>query len=139
MVETPPSPSPVTIQAARPLSPHLQVYEWSWTMAMSIAHRITGAALYGGTLLLAAWLVALMCGSAVYDQFTMIVTSIPGRLVLFGYTWVLIHHMLGGIRHFIWDIGSGYGPIARRNLAIINFVGSVILTVALWAVAYSVR
>ena len=34
--------------APRPLSPHLQVYRWSWTMAMSIFHRVTGAALYVG-------------------------------------------------------------------------------------------
>jgi len=45
-------------QAARPLSPHLQIYRWSWTMAMSIAHRVTGSALYVGTILIAAWLVA---------------------------------------------------------------------------------
>ena len=44
--------------AARPLSPHLQIYRWSWTMAMSIAHRDTGSALYGGTLLIALWLIA---------------------------------------------------------------------------------
>ena len=30
----------------RPLSPHLQIYRWTWTMAMSIVHRVTGGALY---------------------------------------------------------------------------------------------
>ena len=33
------------MRAARPLSPHLQVYRFAWTMAMSIVHRITGAGL----------------------------------------------------------------------------------------------
>ncbi|MBW0002482.1 MAG: succinate dehydrogenase, cytochrome b556 subunit, partial [Hyphomicrobiales bacterium] len=41
-----------TVTRLRPLSPHLQVYRWPITMVMSIAHRITGAALYFGTLLL---------------------------------------------------------------------------------------
>lgn len=45
--------------APRPLSPHLQIYRWSWTMAMSVAHRLTGIALYGGIALFAVWLVAL--------------------------------------------------------------------------------
>ena len=40
--------------AARPLSPHLQIYRWSWTMAMSVAHRVTGTGLYLGTVLIAA-------------------------------------------------------------------------------------
>ena len=35
--------------AARPLSPHLQIYRPMLTMMMSIAHRITGAGLYFGT------------------------------------------------------------------------------------------
>ncbi|MFY8151045.1 MAG: succinate dehydrogenase, cytochrome b556 subunit, partial [Hyphomicrobiales bacterium] len=54
-------------QAARPLSPHLQIYRWSWTMAMSIAHRATGVALYAGTVLIAAWLVAAASGPAAFD------------------------------------------------------------------------
>ena len=32
----------------RPLSPHLQVYRWPLPMMMSIAHRVTGVALYVG-------------------------------------------------------------------------------------------
>src|SRR5437868_2771080 len=51
-----------TTQAARPLSPHLQIYRWTWTMTMSIVHRATGCALYGGTLLIAAWLIAAASG-----------------------------------------------------------------------------
>ena len=36
------------------------------TMAMSIVHRITGAALYVGTLLLAWWLIAAAAGPNAY-------------------------------------------------------------------------
>ncbi len=46
----------------RPLSPHLQIYQPMLTMMMSIAHRITGAALYFGMLLLAWWLMAAAVG-----------------------------------------------------------------------------
>ena len=34
--------------AARPLSPHLSVYRFAYTMALSILHRITGVALAAG-------------------------------------------------------------------------------------------
>ena len=52
---------------AQPMSPHLQIYRWTWTMAMSVFHRITGTALYGGTALVAIWLVALASGPVAYS------------------------------------------------------------------------
>jgi succinate dehydrogenase / fumarate reductase cytochrome b subunit len=128
-------PAPI----ARPLSPHLQVYRWTWTMAMSVAHRITGSALYGGTLLLAIWLVALASGPQAYANVQWLYGSLLGRLVFFGYTWVLLHHMLGGIRHLIWDTGRGYELAARMNLARATLIGSGALTVLVWIVGYAFR
>ncbi|WP_332700360.1 succinate dehydrogenase, cytochrome b556 subunit [Bosea sp. (in: a-proteobacteria)] len=125
--------------AARPLSPHLQIYRWSWTMAMSIAHRVTGVALYGGTLLVALWLIAAASGPGAYDMAQAIAGSILGRLVLFGYTFVLLHHMVGGLRHFIWDTGHGYDPQTRMNLAKFSGLVSGILTLLVWVAAYAVR
>ncbi|CAN7711159.1 succinate dehydrogenase, cytochrome b556 subunit [Bosea sp. LjRoot237] len=121
--------------AARPLSPHLQIYRWSWTMAMSIAHRVTGTALYGGTLLIALWLIAAASGPAAYDTAQWIAGSILGKLVLFGYTFVLLHHMVGGLRHFVWDLGHGYEPQARTNLAKYSVVVSGGLTLLVWLIA----
>jgi succinate dehydrogenase / fumarate reductase, cytochrome b subunit len=123
----------------RPLSPHLQIYRWSWTMAMSVAHRVTGAALYGGTLLLAAWLVAAASGKSSFDMAQWIAASFLGRLVLFGYTFALIHHMCGGLRHFIWDLGKLYGPQERMHLARATLFVSAPLTVLIWIIAYVVR
>ena len=61
----------------------------------------------------------------------------PGRdAILLGYTWALIHHMLGGLRHLIWDAGYGFGPGEREWLARATVVGSVGLTVVLWLVGY---
>jgi succinate dehydrogenase / fumarate reductase cytochrome b subunit len=120
--------------AARPLSPHLQIYRLTLTMMMSIAHRITGAGLYFGTLLLAWWFLAAASGPTGYAKFEWFAGSIIGRLILFGYTWALIHHMLGGVRHLIWDTGRGLGPGEREWLAAANLVGSVAITILLWVV-----
>lgn len=125
--------------AARPLSPHLQIYRWSWTMAMSIAHRVTGAALYGGTVLVAAWLVAAASGPGAYATAQAIAGSTVGKLVLFGYTFALLHHMVGGLRHFVWDTGHGYDPQTRMNLAKYSVFVSGGLTVLVWAVALAMR
>ncbi|MCX5514464.1 succinate dehydrogenase, cytochrome b556 subunit [Kaistia algarum] len=118
----------------RPLSPHLQVYRWPITMTMSILHRVTGAALYFGTLLLAWWLIAAAAGPAYFDVANAVFGSWIGRLVLFGYSWALIHHLLGGLRHFVWDFGAGFSKSARDNLAYANIIASAILTVLVWIV-----
>jgi succinate dehydrogenase / fumarate reductase, cytochrome b subunit len=118
----------------RPLSPHLQIYRWPLPMAMSILHRITGGALYFGTLLMAWWLIAASSGPGAYGRIAAFISSPIGRLVLFGYTWALIHHMLGGIRHLIWDTGRGFGEHEREWLARATIIGSIFLSILLWAV-----
>lgn len=106
---------------------------------MSIAHRATGSALYGGTLLIALWLIAAASGPAAYETAQWIAGSFLGRLVLFLYSFSLIHHMCGGLRHFVWDMGKGYEPQTRMNMAKFTLVASVSLTILVWIVALVLR
>lgn len=121
--------------AAPPLSPHLQIYRWTWTMLMSVLHRLTGTALYGGTFLVVIWLVALASGPQAYEAVAGFFGSWFGLLVLFAYTWVLLHHMLGGLRHFVWDTGIGFEKDRRMWLARGTLIGSAALTLVIWALA----
>ena len=125
--------------AERPLSPHLQIYKPIPTMVMSIVHRITGAALYFGTLLVAWWLVAAASGPDYFSYVNAIYGSWLGRLVLFGYTWALVHHMLGGVRHLIWDTGAMFDKKTATTMAWATLAGSIALTVLVWIVGYMVR
>jgi succinate dehydrogenase / fumarate reductase cytochrome b subunit len=122
----------------RPISPHLSIYKPMLTMMMSIAHRITGAGLYFGTVLLAWWLIAASSGPNAYAKVQWFMGTFIGRLILFGYTWALIHHMFGGIRHFIWDTGHGYGANEREWLVRVGLAGSIIATIVLWVIGYAV-
>jgi succinate dehydrogenase / fumarate reductase, cytochrome b subunit len=129
---------------ARPLSPHLQIHAMPVNMVMSILHRITGAALYFGTLLLAAWLIAAASGPTAYaaanSWFGASFLGLPlGKLVLFGYTWALMHHMLGGIRHLIWDTGRGFALPTIAKMGWATIIGSVLLTLAVWVIAFKLR
>lgn len=116
----------------RPLSPHLQIYSPLINMVMSIVHRITGAALYFGSLLLAWWLVAAATGPEYYDYVAGLLGSWPGKIVLLGYTWALMHHLLGGLRHLIWDTGAGYDLKTVDLLSWGTLVGSLALTALIW-------
>jgi len=130
--------STTRLQRARPLSPHLQIYRPMLTMMMSIVHRITGAALYFGMLLLAWWLTAAAAGPNAYANVEWLMGSLLGQVLLFGYTWALLHHMLGGIRHLIWDTLHGFEPSERELLTLATLIGSVTLTLILWLVGYLV-
>lgn len=103
-------------------------------MTMSIVHRATGIALYGGTLLLVLWLVSAAVGGGLFDFVNWLFGMWLGQIVLFGYTWVLLHHMLGGIRHFIWDFTEAMGPDGRELIVRLQLGGSILLTLLLWAI-----
>lgn len=121
----------------RPLSPHLQIYRPMLSMMMSIVHRITGAALYLGTILLVVWLVAAASGPSAFASVQAVYGSLIGQLVLFGYTWALVHHGLGGVRHFIWDLGYGFDHASRELLIKAGLAGSIALTILVWIVGYA--
>ena len=116
----------------RPLSPHLQIYSPLINMVMSIVHRMTGVALYFGTLLLAWWLIAAATSPQYFDYVSSWFATWPGKIVMLGYTWALLHHMLGGIRHFIWDLGKGYD---LQTIDLLSW-GSLVLSLALTAVIW---
>lgn len=122
---------------ARPLSPHLQVYRFQWTMLLSITHRITGVGLALGSVLLVWWLLALATGPGYFNFVQSIMASWVGRLVLFGFTWALFYHFCNGIRHLFWDAGWGFELDTARNSGIAVVAGSVLLTLILWAAAYA--
>ncbi|WP_269931924.1 succinate dehydrogenase, cytochrome b556 subunit [Aminobacter sp. HY435] len=124
---------------ARPLSPHLSIYRPSVTMTTSIVHRITGGALYFGTLLVAWWLIAAATSQEYFDFVSWVFGSWIGQLVLFGYTWALMQHLLGGVRHLIWDTGAGLEKHTASKIAWATVAGSIVLTLLVWIVGYMVR
>lgn len=124
---------------ARPLSPHLQIYKPIPTMMMSIVHRITGAALYFGIVLFVAWLLAAATSENWFNSLSAIYGSLLGRLILFGFAWALIHHALGGIRHFVMDTGRWLEKRASTKMAVAMPFVSVALTVIIWILGYMAR
>ncbi len=123
----------------RPLSPHLQIYRWRITMALSILHRVTGCALGVGTLLLAWWLIAASRGPEHFAVVSWFLGSIIGRLVLFGFTWAVFHHLCSGVRHLFWDAGKGFDLKTATLSSYLVIAGGVVLTLVTWILAYALR
>lgn len=118
--------------ATRPLSPHLQVWRFHATMVASITHRLTGVALYFGTFLIVAWLVALAISPETYAQIESVIASAPGRIVLFLWAVAILFHFANGIRHLLWDgPGIGFSPKVASNVSVFNYVFAIVGAAAL--------
>jgi len=118
----------------RPLSPHLQVYRWPLSMALSILHRVTGVALGVGTLMFTWWLVAAASSDDAFDRAQWFMGSALGLLLLFGWSLALIFHFFAGIRHLFWDAGIGYDSPTYNNSGWGVIIATGVCTVVLWAV-----
>lgn len=121
---------------ARPLSPHLQIYRLPLPAILSITHRMTGIILSTGTILLAAWMVALAQGPETFALAMMVIGHPLGQLVLFGYSAALFYHMCNGIRHLNWDRGAGMEIEQVYRSGKMTIAAALILTALLWAVVY---
>lgn len=121
----------------RPLSPHLQVYRWPLAMAISILHRITGVALAIGALLLVVILIAVATGPEAYEAtHSVLIDNKIAKAFLFLWTIALFLHLFNGIRHLFWDAGYGFEKSTTFNSGIVVLVVTVLLSTAVWVVAY---
>jgi succinate dehydrogenase / fumarate reductase cytochrome b subunit len=117
-----------------PLSPHLQVHHWYFTMFLSILHRATGVALVAGTVLFAWWLLAGASGEESFAQFHVFTASWIGQIMLFGWLYSYIFHFLNGVRHLVWDWGHGLDLKSAQRSGLVVFAGSLLLTAFMWFV-----
>ena len=122
----------------RPLSPHVQVYRWPLSMALSILHRATGVALGVGTLLFTGWLVAAASSDAAFADTQGFIGSAIGLLLLFGWSLALIYHLFSGIRHLVWDAGLGFDPPTYNTTGWAVVIATGVCTVLVWVVGLAV-
>jgi succinate dehydrogenase / fumarate reductase, cytochrome b subunit len=117
---------------ARPTSPHLEIYRWEIGMSLSILHRITGGFLALGLIALTYWFVALASGSQAYASAASVLGNPIGLLVLIGWTFAFLFHLLNGIRHLVWDAGRGFEPAQRRGGGWFALIAALALTLCVW-------
>lgn len=122
----------------RPLSPHIQVYRWPLSMALSILHRVTGVALSVGTLLMTWWLVAATVSDNAYAAVQWFIGSAIGLLLLFGWTLALFFHFFAGLRHLVWDAGFGFDPPEYNISGWAVVVATGVATLLIWIVGLAV-
>lgn len=125
---------------ARPTSPHLSIWKWGPSMAVSITHRVTGSGMATvGTILFVWWLVALASGPANYAAFLDLFTVKSGALNIAGYvfgiglTLSFFQHMASGVRHLFLDQGANFELKGNKTTALLTYAVAIVLTAAFWA------
>ena len=118
-----------------PLSPHLQIYRWHISSLLSITHRIAGVINLLALILIFFWLVVLSLGESNYELFLLTINSFFGKSILIGFTWSMSFHLLGGIRHLVWDLGYGFEIKTANISGIIVIITSLVVTVIFWLFA----
>jgi succinate dehydrogenase / fumarate reductase, cytochrome b subunit len=123
---------------SRPLSPFMlgQYYRFQISSFLSITHRITGVGLALGTLFIAIWVMSAVAGPESYARFAWFARTPIGLLLLLGWSWALMFHLCNGIRHLVWDVGYAFDKKSVDAGGIIVCAASVVLTAAIWIVAY---
>ena len=119
----------------RPMSPHLQVYKLPLTAKLSILHRVTGAVLFIGLILMILVLLSAANGADSWRDMHAFLSSIFGKFVLFGFTFSLYYHLCNGIRHLFWDIGKGLDLVDANKSGVAVIAISIFLTLLTWIIA----
>ena len=113
------------------MSPYMlgPYYKFQITSLLSILNRLTGVFMSVVTApLLLCWLIALASGEETYAGLSAFLGSVPGMLIIAASVFSFSFHLMGGIRHLIWDAGWMLEIQQVRLSGWLAIIGSVLLT-----------
>ena len=109
----------------RPVNLNLMSFKFPPMALVSIAHRISGVILF---LLLPIWLLIFaraMHSSASFSGLHDMLSSVPGKVLVWLMLMAVIFHLLAGLRHLVMDMGFG------ESLSVSRFTAYVLMAVVL--------
>jgi succinate dehydrogenase / fumarate reductase, cytochrome b subunit len=115
----------------RPLSPHLSVYKFKYTLLSSILNRLAGLALSVGLVALVWWLSSVAAGAAAQARAQAWLCTPLARVFLIGMLAAFCYHLVAGIRHLVWDTGRGLERTTSQRSAWLVGAVSVLLVLVL--------
>ena len=120
----------------RPRSPFMigPYYRPQMTSISSIMVRITGIATLGLALLVVLWLLTAATSAEAFAVMDGLLRSFIGDVVMLGAVWALWYHVLGRLRHVIWDFGYMLDLDRSEKMGVAMFTGATLLTVVTVAI-----
>ncbi|MCH9697769.1 MAG: succinate dehydrogenase, cytochrome b556 subunit [Gammaproteobacteria bacterium] len=121
-------------QSKYPLSPHLQIYRLPLTAWLSITHRLTGVLLVVALLGLTAGLILIANNPAYWQSIVPMLNSPIIYTVLMAFNFSFWLHWFHGLRHLIWDTGSGFDLRYARTIDALEILFTVVMTIIVWII-----
>lgn len=115
----------------RPLSPFMigQYYRPQMTSISSIMVRITGIASLGTAFLIVLWLLSAATSESAFALVDGLLRSFVGDILMLLATWAIWYHVLGRLRHVIWDFGYLLEVEISERMGLGMFIGATVLTI----------
>ena len=95
---------------------------------ISILHRISGVLLLSLIPLIIYFLDASLKSAVEFNNIKRMFESTPGQFLIFVFLWLLLHHLLSGIRFLLIDIDIGVVKEYAKSSAWIVAVTAILLT-----------
>ncbi len=112
----------------RPLSPHLSIYRMPLNGIMSITHRITGVGMSITAMLIVWWFLAAATSEEYFATANWVMTSWIGDIIMFVSLLAIWYHFCSGVRHLVWDTGSGLGQRRVKRSGIAALITAAVLS-----------
>lgn len=119
-----------------PVSPHLQVWKFTVTMAASITQRIAGVGNAIGMALLTIWIASAAISEDAFNAVNGFLGSPIGLIILFGFTLSLVFHLLNGVRYLLMDSGKFISKEGGNAFSTAVFVLAPVLTALIFFVGF---
>lgn len=120
----------------RPVNLDLTQFSFPLPALTSIAHRITGVALFVGLVFLMYGLDLSLQNEEGFDKTKELLDLFVVKLVIWGMVSALLYHLVAGIKHLIMDTGVGEtlegGFLAAKATIAISVVLIVLAGVWIW-------
>ena len=120
----------------RPVNLDLTQFSFPLPALTSIAHRITGVALFVGLVFLMYGLDLSLQNEEGFDKAKELLDLFVVKLVIWGMVSALLYHLVAGIKHLIMDTGVGEtlegGFLAAKATIAISVVLIVFAGVWIW-------
>ena len=120
----------------RPVNLDLTQFSFPLPALTSIAHRITGVALFVGLVFLMYGLDLSLQSEEGFNQAKALLDSFLAKLIIWGVVSALLYHLVAGIKHLIMDTGVGEtlegGLLAAKATIAISGVLIVLAGVWIW-------
>ena len=115
----------------RPLSPFMigPYYRPQMTSMSSIMVRITAIVSLGVAVLIVAWLVAAATSDDAFAVVDGLLRGFLGDVIFLIATWAIWYHLLGRLRHVIWDLGYGMDVRTSEAMGLMMFIGATLLAI----------